>query len=587
MNKYFMRNYPPSIRDLLMIVEGKNPLIEAQDYESMFNPLLKQAQEWHDQASAQNDKKAEYEDSWFSMDQLRTDIQTEIKRAKQSLKKNDRIVWYLKLVRQELAYNLAHHTKHSSIPFNGPSNSVNPRLYELEHFLSLPIPEIQNLQFKNQTPIEIISIFSEAERQWKASRGQLVPFNDDDKVVMQFPDGFAWVFLDREYCETEGGAMGHCGNRPSARRGDTILSLRRLVQTGNEKLWRPSLTFIIDGNGLIGEMKGRGNEKPAEKYHPHIIALLKSDLVNGIKGGGYLPQNNFSVNDLSEEEQEDLFSVKPQYASVLYLYKKYGMNKSLAEKITHEMDDVTFSGFTEDLKYGIIKTYPNWEHLVADVGDRDFNRIVDNLDDMFVDHGADSDPESVWNDLDKKDKIAIGRYLQVNEPDSIAAWCEENNYDIEDYDPKNESDVFSVIQFMDGDFLSALNTASFDAMQSGAEADCFKHIKSALTGGVDGAGDYWVYIVWDNPENEYEFKYDAKVSLVVKTQDLIKLIETDYFEEIEMYHAEDWLDEPIKLEEPYYGYSGYNESVAIERFKDESPDYSAFMPSEEKPKSED
>ena len=582
-----MRNYPPSIRDLLMIVEGKNPLIEAQDYESMFNPLLKQVQEWHDQ----NDQNIDEPYIRSSIKKLHIDIQKEIKQAKQSLKRNDRIVWYLKLIRQELAYNLAVNTTTFSIPFNGPSNSVNPRLYELEHYLSLPIPEIQNLQFKDQTPVEIISIFSEAERQWKASRGQLVPFNDDDKVVMQFPDGFAWVFLDREYCETEGGAMGHCGNRPSARSGDTILSLRRLVQTGNEKFWRPSLTFIIDGNGLIGEMKGRGNEKPAEKYHPHIIALLKSDLVNGIKGGGYLPENNFSVNDLSEEEQEDLFSVKPQYASVSYLYKKYGMNKSLAEKITHEMDanDITFSGFTEDLKYGIIKTYPNWEHLVADVGDIDFIRIVGNLDDMFSGvYDNEPDPETVWNDLDKKDQIAIGRYLQVNEPDSVAAWCEENNYDIEDYDPKDESDVFSVIQFMDGDFLSALNTASFDAMRSGAEADCFKHIKSALTGGVNGLNsEYWVYILWNNPENEYEFKYDAEVSLVVKTQDLIKLIETDYFEENEMYHAEDWLDGPIKLEEPYYGYSGYDEDVAIERFKDEAPDYSAFMPSEEKPKSED
>lgn len=590
-----MRNSPPSIRDLLMIIEGKHPLIEAQDYESMFNPLLKQAQEWHDQIISSTDieDNEKYMASAMAAElikKLRTDIQTEIKRAKQSLKKNDRVVWYLKLIRHELAYNISVESRSFSIPFkmvDRPNDSSTRVFNNLEHYLSLPIPEIQNLQFKNQTPSEIISFFNEAEREWKASRGQLVPFNDDDKVVMQFPDGFAWVFLDREYCETEGGAMGHCGNRPSARSGDTILSLRRLVQSGNEKFWRPSLTFIVDSNGLIGEMKGRGNEKPAEKYHPHIIALLKSDLVNGIKGGGYLPENNFSVNDLSEEEQEDLFAVKPQYASISYLYKKHGMDEGLAAKITREFQHSghRFLGFTEDFKYGIIQTYKNWGGLVDSVGDSGFKNTVENMDEMFHSADYESDPETVWNDLAKKDKIAIGRYLKDNEPDSIAAWCDENDYDIEDYDPKDSDDVFSVIKFMDGEFLQALTSGSYTGAQVGAEQDCFKTIKSALVGGVNGAGDeYWVYILWHNPENA--FMYDTEVSLAILTKDLISLIESESLDDEERYHAVDWLDEPIKLDEPYYGYSGYDEDSAVERFKEDAPDYRAYLPSESDKKPE-
>jgi len=34
-------------------------------------------------------------------------------------------------------------------------------------------------------------------------------------------------------------------------------------------------------------MKGRGNDKPAPKYHPYVVELLRHHLIRGIKGGGY------------------------------------------------------------------------------------------------------------------------------------------------------------------------------------------------------------------------------------------------------------------------------------------------------------
>ena len=100
--------------------------------------------------------------------------------------------------------------------------------------------------------------------------------------------------------------MGHCGNAPRQHTDDVILSLRKVVVSGSDKYHIPHLTFILNGDGELTEMKGRANEKPAKKYHPYIIKLLLNDAIKGIKGGGYAPENNFSLHDLDENVRKDL-----------------------------------------------------------------------------------------------------------------------------------------------------------------------------------------------------------------------------------------------------------------------------------------
>jgi hypothetical protein len=62
------------------------------------------------------------------------------------------------------------------------------------------------------------------------------------------------------------------------------------------------LTFILEKNGYLGEMKAKANLKPAEKYHANIMQLLLNPIVKGIKGAGYAPYMNFSIFDLSEND---------------------------------------------------------------------------------------------------------------------------------------------------------------------------------------------------------------------------------------------------------------------------------------------
>ena len=309
--------------------------IIAANYDNMFQSLLTGAEEIH----ALNPNVL----SWTpakSVEGLKSLVKEEINWAKEHLKKNDRIVWYLRWVRFKLAWNVFGRQKSGKydefyekyfIPINSQMNKVCGKdvgnilnsMYlqspkeKLDHFLSLPISSIQDSVWTTQTPDELFTEFAVAEDGWKkAAKGALRPHNGDE-IIEQFPDGWAWWKLNRSYCSEESEAMGHCGNVVGRTKTDQrILSLRQPVKLGKETLWKPFLTFILEPDGYLGEMKGRGNEKPAAKYHPYIMALLKNPDIKGIQGGGYLPSHNFNLTDLTKEQRGELQSVNPELVTI-------------------------------------------------------------------------------------------------------------------------------------------------------------------------------------------------------------------------------------------------------------------------------
>ena len=131
-------------------------------------------------------------------------------------------------------------------------------------------------------------------------------FIDLSKLGSQW-QGWRWVSLDRSYCEMEKYSAGHCGNA-GYKKGDNILSLRDPQNIAH-------LTFI-ENKGVLGEMKGRNNTKPSPRYHLPIIELLKNDKIKSIRGGGYLQENNFSLDDLSNKEA--LLKIKPNLDYSVY-----------------------------------------------------------------------------------------------------------------------------------------------------------------------------------------------------------------------------------------------------------------------------
>jgi hypothetical protein len=202
-----------------------------------------------------------------------------------------------------------------------------PVVDTLHHFLSLPVPEILEYRFENQKFESIVSTFKAYEEEWKEKGGgREIDITDDlrsgnIKQILSFNGGKeAWFDLKRASCRAEGQSMGHCGNNPRSNTNDTILSFRSIKRYKGITLSVPHLTFILNDEGELTESKGRGNDKPATKYHPYIIALLllkdpqdsSSYLIKKIVGGGYKPENNFYLKDLSKENLTKLLAERPE-----------------------------------------------------------------------------------------------------------------------------------------------------------------------------------------------------------------------------------------------------------------------------------
>jgi len=101
--------------------------------------------------------------------------------------------------------------------------------------------------------------------------------------------------------------MKHCGNKPSAKTGDKILSLRE----PKGEFWQPHATFVVN-NGVLGEMKGYDNKKPGPELHKYIIPLLEDERIERLKGGTYLRENDFKLEDLTDRQFKMLEKKRPE-----------------------------------------------------------------------------------------------------------------------------------------------------------------------------------------------------------------------------------------------------------------------------------
>ena len=276
-----------------------------------------------------------------------------VKKARQTLKRNDRVVWAVRWIRLSLllilCYDLRMKTwrnsaedvealkayqplaeemaRRSNIKVDDVDSLAshwadwNNHLGNFEHYLSLPIQAAQNLVFVWQTPVFIEHFLQSEERKWQQERKALIHRTQDgDRPIIEFGNGLAWWALSRAACSDEGDAMGHCGNSPRSNSTDRIFSLRQQIKTGGTVAYKPYLTFILYDDGKLGEMKARFNKSPKNAaaagfipsdFQREIVAFLKMPFVKGLKGGSYLPQEDFKLADLDQANFEDLLEAKP------------------------------------------------------------------------------------------------------------------------------------------------------------------------------------------------------------------------------------------------------------------------------------
>jgi hypothetical protein len=218
------------------------------------------------------------------------EIDDNIKQAKTILKKQDRMVWYIKILRAYLNNDIKR--------VSGNYNFISMNMFneDLFHYYGYNIGDIENIEYKNQNISELFETLQSYINKYQQSDKAPVPVRKGDYELIKCNDGTSWWFVDRSYCSEEGRSGKHCGNVVGQHdKTQRILSLRSV----NHNV---ILTFILLENGYLGEMKAKANLKPAEKYHANIMQLLLNPIVKGIKGAGYAPWMNFSIFDLPEND---------------------------------------------------------------------------------------------------------------------------------------------------------------------------------------------------------------------------------------------------------------------------------------------
>ena len=535
-------------------------------------------------------------------------VRRQLAEVRRFLKKDDRIVWFLRLFRigllarfeeswrQKLPSDidetglgkLSNVLKSYVFQYSQPSGlptaavmeggielAARPRwwLSQLEHFLSLPIPEIQTHVFKYDNPMTLMNTFRAYEKKWQDSRQGLIPQQEAEEgaqVVLRFPNGYAWWLLDKAYCPLEAKAMGHCGNQPRAGSTDKILSLRKAEKRGKQTFYVPYATFILHDGGKLGEMKGRFNSSPKNAFeegyapsdfHDEIFALLKLPMIKVIIGGGYMPEENFKVADLPPEQIEALGEVKPQMLPLKMQFKKHGLTPTLVEQIIAQGgDDIKFDTANKAFIWDERANLKDFIEKYVKVDRNHRNAVALWILDVLEGDHQDFESHNA-EDSQKQDLLDDLKRIRPKEYAKLVAHIEElwdAEHDDFDADEEDRPELLEMIQEVNNELDEALMIAISDGLQRGAENEMSKTFDKWLDD-LKTPDDFWITL----PQWNKKY-YDSACNVMVKTEVLIDMIEKGEEEPETPF-------EPDDISEPHYGFSGYDEKAALEYLLDNLP----------------
>lgn len=438
----------------------------------------------------------------------------------------------------------------------------------LGHYLGIPYAKIQNYIFGKSIK-DTVADLKALEEEFKARTKALLPLHEGDQIIIRMPDNFVWVMLDRGYCGEEAKAMGHCGNA-DAKYGDRILSLRKIKDTiDGVPFFEVFLTFILQQDGFLGEMKGRGNDKPSVKYHDQIITLLRNPIIKGIRGGGYMPGNNFSLGDLPEDVREKLLDEHPHLGNWQSRILKAEKTGTLKEVLPSFLTDLKqTASWLRDAKVedGKIVAF-EWEsidELVEDMSSDDHTKEVAKGDYRVEYHEVDDDSiENLVDELPVQAQIALSKVaLKYLEEDG-------DEDEIEDFDPSSSSDIVRVLKENDDPNYDALKYGVMDGYETGAQSQAHELLVQAIKDFKPTKGQV-VFSTYQRDNGETGWTWDSPVKFVMSLSDAASIIDETSNEENDYYDDEPELatffNGEIKIQQPYYGYTDYDEKYAAESF---------------------
>jgi hypothetical protein len=536
------------------------------------------------------------------------EVRKEIEWARETLKKEDWIIWYLRVYKlnkiktenlnikwkkgvKEL-YKDADLKKNNKFVAHmekagcdlGDYFIIEQLKQSLKHIVDLNLPKINAMSFGWKSPDNVLEEAQEHELSWQAkNKGDSAP--EKGKKVVEFTDGSAWFDLGVSGCPEEADLMGHCGNgshRPGS--PQTILSYRKPVEgpdEDGEKRWMPYLTFILNKEtGALGEMKGRGNSKPVERYHDAIIKLLKEDeRIKKVEGGGYRAENNFHLSDLEKEKYVELIESKPVLFSMYQIYQHYGMVDKIGDFDFKELiEEALSSGGTfehEGEKYYRLYNEMDLEDLAEQFDLKNLESYKNSIEQGYL-YGYDGDMD--WQSYNSGNvEEALSEWI-MNEPELskqlIAYLKNEYKDEIEEneWDINTASGMVSLAKEKGG----MLDDVFSLAMSDGNEQGTLNEILEAFDAQINNffSSEKISLLRSDEAHHSFNVGFTKKQFFDILNEHGDEFqTNCDEYEMIEMEAFEDVLDnndinKAEDLNVPYYGFSDFDEEHMKECLKE-------------------
>jgi hypothetical protein len=131
-------------------------------------------------------------------------------------------------------------------------------------------------------------------------------------------------------------------------------------------------------------------------------------------------------------------------------------------------------------------------------------------------------------------------------------WREDNGLEDDDNDLPP---LLNMIQNVADDIDSLLDQACYDAMESGAQDEMSKSMQRWVDDLKSPGREFWIAM----PDDHY---LDGAVTLILSPEKIMEWAD-EYFDS----RLKD-LIEVNDIDEPYYGFRGFDEEAGVERFAD-------------------
>lgn len=309
-------------------------------------------------------------------------FEKELRCATQTLKRDPCVVWYLKWFRAALAIiaktrfaeagqsidevptvNDVYRAITKGMDYTEFEDKITKhglkymrkRRAKVELALSYRIPKIETYPFTNNNFVSTCDEINQYLDDWlynlRVVDMDTYPEAYRIETLIQYPDGSRWVNLHRSECPIEGKSMKDCGRTGANNVGVTdILSYRVPVSDrgvplknvhGESRYWKPHIhaTYNFDRH-RIGDIRGKCNEIPNEKYHKVIVDLLSFPWINGFTDQEFLGPV-FSMSSLSDDLQYQAYLANPRLFHMKDVYHTYEVTPKYVEALYDIIDECT------------------------------------------------------------------------------------------------------------------------------------------------------------------------------------------------------------------------------------------------------